>query len=132
MSSSDRLTPRILAVLLAAFAAWTALAYAARGPEAAARPPARAIEGRRIWQEQNCQACHQIFGLGGFLGPDLTGVVADRGDDHVRRIIREGRGIMPRLDRPAREIEDLLEFLRYAGRTGSFPPPAHPLRGFNN
>ncbi|MBK8357424.1 MAG: hypothetical protein IPL13_19205 [Saprospiraceae bacterium] len=30
--------------------------------------------GKLIWQDYNCNACHQIYGLGGYLGPDLTNV----------------------------------------------------------
>ena len=26
--------------------------------------------GKKIYQEYNCQSCHQIFGLGGYLGPE--------------------------------------------------------------
>ena len=28
--------------------------------------------GRIVWQKNNCQSCHQLYGLGGYLGPDLT------------------------------------------------------------
>jgi nitric oxide reductase subunit C len=27
--------------------------------------------GKKIYQEYNCQSCHQIFGLGGYLGQNL-------------------------------------------------------------
>ena len=30
--------------------------------------------GKLIWQKYNCQSCHQIYSLGGYLGPDLTNV----------------------------------------------------------
>ena len=32
----------------------------------------KAADGRLIWQKYNCQSCHQLFGLGGYLGPDLS------------------------------------------------------------
>ena len=32
--------------------------------------------GWRVWHEHNCQSCHQVFGFGGFLGPDLTNVAS--------------------------------------------------------
>ena len=31
-------------------------------------------EGRLVWQKYNCHTCHQLYGLGGYLGPDLTNV----------------------------------------------------------
>ena len=38
-----------------------------------------AITGKVLYQKYNCTACHQIYGLGGFLGPDLTIVVSQQG-----------------------------------------------------
>jgi len=29
-------------------------------------------EGKRLWSSHNCIACHQLYGLGGYMGPDLT------------------------------------------------------------
>ena len=34
--------------------------------------------GKKIYQEYNCQSCHQIFGLGGYLGPELTTAISDK------------------------------------------------------
>jgi len=34
---------------------------------------ASATEGQRVFQ-QNCQACHQVAGVGGLVGPQLTGI----------------------------------------------------------
>ena len=30
--------------------------------------------GQQIYQQSNCMACHQFYGLGGYMGPDLTNV----------------------------------------------------------
>ena len=27
-------------------------------------------DGYRLWREQNCHTCHQLYGFGGYLGPD--------------------------------------------------------------
>jgi putative heme-binding domain-containing protein len=37
------------------------------------RTQAKPAEGLRIFQ-QNCQACHQLGGVGGLVGPQLTGI----------------------------------------------------------
>jgi putative heme-binding domain-containing protein len=42
-------------------------------PTAFATAKASATEGQRVFQ-QNCQACHQITGVGGLVGPQLTGI----------------------------------------------------------
>jgi nitric oxide reductase subunit C len=41
---------------------------------------AQAVLGSKVWHRHNCQACHQIYGFGGFLGPDVTNVAARLGD----------------------------------------------------
>ena len=37
----------------------------------------KAVSGRIVWQKYNCQSCHQLYGLGRYLGPDLTNVVSN-------------------------------------------------------
>ena len=36
--------------------------------------------GRALWHDHNCQTCHQIYGFGGFLGPDVTNGAQRLGD----------------------------------------------------
>ncbi len=131
MRRMERRTPFVVVALLAFAAFWSALAYTDPGPPAAAAPPEGAVAGKRVWLRENCQACHQIYGLGGYLGPDLTRVADRRGRDYMAVIIREGRGEMPRLDLPPGDVERLIEYLEYVGRTGRFPLRA-PVSGFNN
>ncbi|MCH7870146.1 MAG: c-type cytochrome, partial [Planctomycetes bacterium] len=45
-----------------------------------------AKSGLAIWRENNCQACHQIYGYGGFLGPDLTNLMDRRPDEDWKYI----------------------------------------------
>lgn len=128
----ERLTPYVMAALLAAFAAWTALAWSHPGPAPAQQVTPGAAEGKLVWQRRNCMACHQIYGLGGYLGPDLTNVLVRRGPDYVRTIVRDGRPPMPQIGLSEREIDRLIDYMEYVGRTGRFPPEGRPLRGFNN
>ena len=67
----------MLFFLTAVFFVQTWLVYS--DPAGRAGPPLSELaqEGSALWHEHNCQACHQLFGFGGFLGPDLTNV-ADR------------------------------------------------------
>jgi len=62
----------MMASLLVAFVGQTTLVYT--DDTADRTPPLSELAnaGRRLWHEHNCQACHQTYGFGGFLGPDLT------------------------------------------------------------
>lgn len=31
-----------------------------------------AVEGKRIWQQYDCNDCHTILGIGGYYAPDVT------------------------------------------------------------
>jgi nitric oxide reductase subunit C len=129
----ERATPVVLAALAAAFAAWSAFAYQEHGTVPAIdSPPPRAAEGKKVWLARNCQACHQIYGLGGYLGPDLTNVIGDRGEAHVRSVLRDGFGDMPKFDLPPSEIDDLVHYLDYVNRSGRFPLKRWPTSGLEN
>ena len=129
----ERATPWILAALAAAFAGWSAYAYWHPGTAPSIdAPPARAPEGKQVWLARNCQACHQVYGLGGYLGPDLTNVVQDRGVPHVRQVLRTGFRDMPRFDLSDAEIEDLIIYMEYVGRSGRFPLARWPTSGLEN
>ena len=39
--------------------------------------------GKLVWQKHNCQSCHQLYGLGGYLGPDLTNVISQVKDPNL-------------------------------------------------
>ncbi|RYY66233.1 MAG: cytochrome c [Chitinophagaceae bacterium] len=102
--------------LLAAYAGYSALVYT-RGTEASAAKPlwtAEAAEGKRLFQQHNCTACHQLFGLGGYLGPDLTTAWSDstRGPAYLRALLQSGGSRMPNFHFTPGEVESLLAYLR--------------------
>lgn len=43
--------------------------------------------GQLLFQNLGCVGCHAINGAGGGVGPDLTNVYSDRGEDYVRQSI---------------------------------------------
>jgi nitric oxide reductase subunit C len=74
-------TRRILLItLVGIFLAQTWLIYS--DPAGRSAPPLSesAARGSRVWHRHNCQACHQIYGFGGFLGPDVTNVASRLGE----------------------------------------------------
>jgi nitric oxide reductase subunit C len=81
----------------------------------------QASEGKSIWQERNCASCHQIYGLGGYLGPDLTNVISKKGLDYARTFIETGTQKMPNLHLNKIEIEALLAYLSHIDSSGIYP-----------
>ena len=80
-----------------------------------------ACEGKKVFQKYNCISCHQLYGLGGYLGPDLTNVISAKGAPYVRVIIKNGTLTMPNLNVTDNEIEALVAFLSSADSSGIFP-----------
>ncbi|MDP6763621.1 MAG: c-type cytochrome [Planctomycetota bacterium] len=77
-----------------------------------------ALEGQAVWRDHNCQSCHQIYGFGGFLGPDLTNAIDLISPERLTAILTDGAGQMPAfgLDAPAREA--VAAFLGELDETG--------------
>ena len=71
-------------------------------------------EGRLVWQKYNCHTCHQLYGLGGYLGPDLTNIYSrSSGNEHyIRGIIKVGVKQMPAFKISEDEMKALLQFLK--------------------
>lgn len=90
-------------------------------------------EGQGVWRRANCQACHQIYGFGGFLGPDLTNRVTDQTPDkEFQAILESGTDVMPAFQLPPAEQAQVLAFLRAVDRTGrSQPTPLGARRRVN-
>ena len=79
-------------------------------------------QGKKIWQEKNCIACHQIYGLGGYLGPDLTNAYSFRkNDNYLKAMFNSGIKTMPKFDFNESEKEELLQFLKEIDQTGHYP-----------
>ncbi|MBW8360282.1 MAG: cytochrome c [Weeksellaceae bacterium] len=74
--------------------------------------------GKRLWQEKNCIACHQIYGLGGYLGPDLTNSYSQRGPDYIKAFLRSGTMVMPNYGFTEIEIQDLAQYMKSIDESG--------------
>ncbi len=84
----------------------------------------KAIRGRLVWQKYNCQSCHQFYGLGGYLGPDLTNILskANKGEHFVKAMIQNGNGAMPAYTIPPDEMQLLLAFFKMTDESGIADP----------
>ena len=130
MSTRSRCT--FLVVLTGIFLCQTWMVYV----DAAGRelPPlsAQATRGQGLWFQHNCQSCHQLYGFGGFLGPDLTNLAqrleSHSGEEGANRaalvtrldtVLTTGSARMPAFHLDLEEREALASFFEELSRTGT-------------
>ncbi|MEN8376699.1 MAG: c-type cytochrome [Gemmatimonadota bacterium] len=101
------------ALLVAAFLIQTTLVYS---DEPTGSLDAEALRGRELWQRNGCQVCHQVYGQGGFLGPDLTNAYSRVDTLRFASLLTVGSGQMPSFRFSSDDIADLREFLRALDR----------------
>ena len=79
-----------------------------------------AAKGFHIWQEKNCQSCHQLYGLGGYMGPDITNIISDstKGEPYARAFINNGSAKMPNFKLQKEKIDALIAFLKWVDKSG--------------
>jgi nitric oxide reductase subunit C len=84
----------------------------------------KASEGRLVWQAYNCQSCHQLYSLGGYLGPDLTNIIShpSKGEKIVRALVKSGTKQMPAFSLSDNEMNSLIEFLKSTDASGKADP----------
>jgi len=75
--------------------------------------------GKSLYQQHNCTACHQLYGLGGYLGPELTTAWSDpsRGENYIRAFLQKGGQRMPDFHFTKNETDAIVAFLRYVDST---------------
>jgi len=114
--------------LIIAFGAYTYFVYTSATTEDSNQEKISEAgeEGRLLYQKYNCTSCHQFYGMGGYLGPDLTNVMSTpgKGGPYVRALLKVGTDIMPNFELDESEIDALVAYLDYVDRTGNFPEPA--------
>ena len=114
----------ILAAFCAVFVVYSATVYTAgtETPEPG-RLTRHVKNGLALFQENNCIACHQFYGLGGYMGPDLTNVISapGKGAGYARAFIENGTSRMPNFNFSAAEIDDLVHFMEFVDASGEYP-----------
>ncbi len=112
----------ILGTLCVAFVLYSLNVYT-RGTDASHIAPMSddARHGQQVFQDYNCIACHQFYGLGGYMGPDLTNVMSNRGEAYTRAFIAAGTVRMPNLGLADKEISALIAYLEFVDQTGTYP-----------
>ncbi len=85
-------------------------------------------KGKLVWQQYNCNACHQVYGLGGYLGPDLTNVYSFRGKEYIKAFLNIGTATMPNFHLNNQEINALLAFLNSIDASGKSDPRSFTIK----
>lgn len=79
----------------------------------------KAANGKYLYEQYNCVACHQLYGLGGYLGPELTTAYSDpqRGEVYMKAFLQAGGSRMPNFHFKADEIDAIISYLKYVDST---------------
>ena len=82
-----------------------------------------AKKGKIAFQRHNCIACHQVYGLGGFMGPDLTNSMSTGNNKEAiaRAYLKVGTLKMPNFELSEEEIEQLISYLKYLDEASIYP-----------
>ena len=102
-----------MACLLAAFGVQTVLVYTDERQDPLSEA---ALRGRALWHDNACQVCHQIYGQGGFLGPDLTNAASRLDVSRLESLLTVGSGQMPAYHFTEAQIADLASYLEALDR----------------
>jgi nitric oxide reductase subunit C len=97
-------------------------------------PDKQTIAGWKVWQDKNCQSCHQLYGLGGYMGPDLTNVSSFPGKDagYLKSFIKHGTVRMPDFNLSDPETENIIAFLTWVDKSGKSKIPVNVVSWWGN
>ena len=88
------------------------------------------VQGKHLWEKNNCMGCHTFLGEGAYYAPELTKVYERRGPEFIKAMLRDPQAMYPGQRRMVQyhftdgEIEALLAFLKWIGEMdlNGFPP----------
>ncbi|MEP2670211.1 MAG: c-type cytochrome [Cyclobacteriaceae bacterium] len=114
----------LISCLVVSFVIYTSIIYKQPIVPESAETSKIIMEGKMIWQNKNCGACHQIYGLGGFLGPDLTNTYSavGKGPVYISAFVAAGTPVMPSFQLREHEMNALLQYMRHVDTSGKSDP----------
>lgn len=113
----------VISLLLTVFAVYNFFIYTSKNQVNPIKLSSKAIKGQQLWQNNNCWSCHQIYGLGGYLGPDLTNIYSDslKGQAYIKAFLNSGIKSMPKFNFSDDESEAIIAYLKTIDSTGYYP-----------
>jgi len=88
------------------------------------------VEGKKLWEVNNCIGCHTLLGEGAYFAPELGNVYVRRGPEFIKAWIKSqptgapGRRQMPQFNFSDEELDHMVAFLKYMSEinTNNWPP----------
>ncbi len=113
----------IISVLITLFCVYTISIYLSQDRKHPIKLSEKASRGQQLWQNNNCWSCHQVYGLGGYLGPDLTNIYSspNKGENYIKTFLNSGIKSMPKFNFSEGEKEALVAYLKHIDSTGYYP-----------
>jgi len=123
MSSKRQKNVLIISVLIALLSVYNVLVYTSNNCEQPVKLSLEASHGQQLWQNNNCWSCHQVYGLGGYLGPDLTNVYSspNKGPNYIKAFLNSGIKSMPKFNFSEDEKNAIVAYLKLIDSTGYYP-----------
>ena len=112
--------PIIFALLICSYVTYSAIIYIYGSGSYQIKASEKVIAGEQIWQQKSCQTCHQIYGLGGYMGPDLTNAMSDKtkNEQYLKMIIQTGTIRMPRFNLTEEQVDQVMAYLKHVDQSG--------------
>lgn len=112
-----------IAILILLFSVYNYVVYNTEGYITVEKLSPVAVKGQQLFQSNRCWSCHQLYGLGGYLGPDLTNVYSEKnkGPLYINAFLNSGVKSMPQFNFSEEEKAALVEYLKQVDETGIYP-----------
>ena len=113
----------VITVLVILFSIYNIFIYTSKDIEIPIELNSQASKGQQLWQDNNCWSCHQIYGLGGYLGPDLTNIYSNpnKGESFIKAFLNTGVKAMPKFNFSEDEKNAFVAYLKHIDSTGYYP-----------
>jgi nitric oxide reductase subunit C len=123
MTKKTKYNIAIICFLLTLFFVFNGFIYTSNENDNPVKLTEQGLHGQRLWQENNCWSCHQTYGLGGYLGPDLTNVYSakNKGPQYIKAFLNSGVKAMPKFNFSETEKDALVSYLKFIDSTGYYP-----------
>ncbi len=123
MNKKSRKNSLIIIILILVFIPYNFFIYTSKSSKNDIKLTTKTLKGQKLWQDNNCWSCHQIYGLGGFLGPDLTNIYSNplKGKNYIKVFINSGVKSMPKYNFSEDEKDAIIAYLQQIDSSGTFP-----------